>query len=70
METHEILQALPKLSTKDCVKIAETALELIHQEQKSLTKDEQKRLLEAAAKTAIEDYVPGRELIVFSEMGS
>ncbi|MBW4507614.1 MAG: hypothetical protein KME64_14035 [Scytonematopsis contorta HA4267-MV1] len=68
METREIIQALPGLSANDCLKIAEVALELINQERKSLTKDEQKRLLAAAARTAIEDYTPGSELIVFSDI--
>jgi hypothetical protein len=68
METKEIIQLLPKLSKSDCLKIAEAALELIHQEQQYLTKDEQKRLLAAAAKSAREDYAPNSELIVFSEI--
>ncbi|WP_315787111.1 hypothetical protein [Fischerella sp. JS2] len=38
METKEILQALPKLSVSDRLKIAEAALLLIRQEQQSITK--------------------------------
>lgn len=68
MEAKEILQALPSLSASDQLKIAEAALLLINQEKQPLTKDEQKRLLAAAAKTAIEDYTSGSELIVFSEI--
>ncbi|KYC38725.1 hypothetical protein WA1_36770 [Scytonema hofmannii PCC 7110] len=68
METQEILQSLPNLSIRDCLKIAEVALAIIQKEQHSLTKDEQKRVLAAAAKTAIEDYAAGSELIVFSEI--
>ncbi|MUG95717.1 hypothetical protein F7734_26520 [Scytonema sp. UIC 10036] len=61
METQEILQFLPNLSISDCLKIAEVALEIIHKEQHSLTKDERKRVLAAAVKTAIEDYAAGSE---------
>ena len=68
MKTQEILRSLPKLSTSDCLKIAEAALEIIHQEQNSLTKDEQKRVLAAAAKTAKRDYAAGSQLIAFSEI--
>jgi hypothetical protein len=68
METQEILTTLPKLTTRDCLKIAETALEIISKEQNSLTTDEQKRVLAAAAKTAIQDYAPGSSLIAFSEI--
>lgn len=62
------MRSLPNISKRDCLKIAEVALEIIQKEQHSLTKDEQKRVLEAAAKTALEDYAAGRELIVFSEI--
>ncbi|MBA3924617.1 MAG: hypothetical protein H0X31_24115 [Nostocaceae cyanobacterium] len=67
METQEILRNIPKLSTSDCLKIAEAALEIIQQE-KNLTKDEQKRLLAAAAQTAIQYYSAGSPLIAFSEI--
>lgn len=68
MEAKEILQVLPQLSTDDKLKIVELALQLVNQEQKSLTSNEQKRLLAAAAKTAIDDYAEGSELLVFSEI--
>jgi len=68
METQEIIRTLAKLSTSDCLKIAVAALEIIHQEQKSLTKDEQKLILAATAKTAVQDYVAGSPLIAFSEI--
>jgi hypothetical protein len=53
MKTKEILQALPKLSVSDRLKIAEAALLLIRQEQQSITKEEQKHQLAIAAMTAI-----------------
>lgn len=68
MEAKDILQVLPNLSTDDKLKIVELALQLVNQEQQSLTSDEQKRLLAAAAKTAIDDYTEGSELLVFSEI--
>lgn len=68
METKEILQVLPQLSVDDKLKIVELALQLVNLEQQSLTSNEQKRLLAAAAKTAIDDYVEGSELLVFSEI--
>jgi hypothetical protein len=68
METQEIIRTLPKLSTSDCLKIAEAALAVVHQEQNFFTKDEQERVLAAAAKTALADYAPGSELIAFSEI--
>lgn len=63
-----LIRTLPKLSISDCLKIAEAALAVIHQEQSSLTKDEQKRALAAAAKTAVPDYAAGSQLIAFSEI--
>ncbi|MCF2147852.1 hypothetical protein IQ276_015765 [Desmonostoc muscorum LEGE 12446] len=68
METKQILNTLPQLSITDCLKIAEAALEIIHQKQNNLTEEEQKRALAAAAKTAIQDYAPGSQLLVFSEI--
>jgi hypothetical protein len=68
METQEIIITLPKLSISDCLKIAEAALAVIHQEQNFLTKDEQKRALAAAAKIAVADYTAGSQLIAFSEI--
>jgi len=68
METQELIRNLSNLSASDCLKIAEAALKIIHQEENSLTKDEQKRVLAAAAKTAIQDYAAGSSLIAFSEI--
>lgn len=68
MEAKDILQVLPNLSTDDKLKIVELALQLVNKEEQSLTSDEQKRLLAAAAKTAKDDYVEGSELLVFSEI--
>lgn len=68
MEAKDILQVLPHLSTDDKLRIVELALQLVNQEQQSLTSDEQKRLLAAAAKTAKDDYAEGSELLVFSEI--
>lgn len=68
MEAKEILQVLPHLSTDDKLKILELALQLVNQEEQSLTSDEQKRLFAAAAKTAKDDYAEGSELLVFSEI--
>jgi hypothetical protein len=68
MQIKEILQALPSLSISDRLKIAESALQLVLQEKRSLTKDEEKRQLTLAAVTAIADYAPGSELNIFSDL--
>lgn len=68
METQEILKLFPKLSVSERLIIVEAALELIHQEQTSLSLIEQKRQLRAAAIMAIDDYALDSELIVFSEL--
>ncbi|MBD2614179.1 MAG: hypothetical protein RMY62_027550 [Nostoc sp. ZfuVER08] len=68
MQIKEILQALPSLSISDRLKIAESALQLVLQEKHSLTKHEQKYQLTLAAMTAIEDYTPGSELNIFSDL--
>jgi hypothetical protein len=68
METQEILQSLPKLSINERLKIAEFALQLVNQQQKFLTKEQQKYQLALAAITAIEDYANDGELNVFSDL--
>jgi hypothetical protein len=68
METQEIIQALADLSASDRLKIAEAALQLVRQQQNSLTQDEQKRQLTLAAMTAVADYAPNSELNVFSDL--
>ncbi|MBV6627077.1 MAG: hypothetical protein KI793_29760 [Rivularia sp. (in: Bacteria)] len=66
METSQIIQVLPNLSTSERLQIAEAALLLIRKEQDSLTKEEQKQQLALAAMTAIADYTPGGELDIFN----
>ncbi|WP_225225538.1 hypothetical protein [Komarekiella delphini-convector] len=50
------------------MKIAESAFQLVLQEQNSLTKDQQKRQLVLAAITAIADYELGSELNIFYDL--
>lgn len=66
MKTQKILEVLPNLSHEDRLIIVEAALKLINQE-KELSRTEQKRQLQAAAMMAISDYAPGSELLAFSE---
>ncbi|MEO1427664.1 MAG: hypothetical protein AAFS12_02360 [Cyanobacteria bacterium J06632_19] len=68
METSQIIQVLPNLSTSERLQIAEAALLLIRKEQDLLTREEQKQQLELAAMTAIADYNPGGELDIFSSI--
>ncbi len=68
METTKIIQALPKLSTSERLKIAEAALLLIRKEQHSLSIEEQKQQLALTAMIAIADYTPGGELDIFSSI--
>jgi hypothetical protein len=65
METKEILKILPTLTNSDRLTIAEMALQLIQQEHNSLTQEQAKRQLAAAALSAISDYAPDSELLVF-----
>lgn len=67
MKTQEILQVLPDLSLEDRLTIVEAALRLINQEKK-LSRTEQKRQLQAAAMMAVSDYAPESTLLVFSEL--
>lgn len=55
MKTQEILQILPNLSLEDRLTIVEAALQLINQEKK-LSRADQKRQLKAAAMMAVSDY--------------
>lgn len=68
MKTAEILQALPHLSVSDRLKVAETALHLIQQEQQGLTKEQQRQQMAIAAMTAVSDYSTDSELIVFTDL--
>ncbi|MDB9310472.1 hypothetical protein PN471_17945 [Aphanizomenon sp. CS-733/32] len=68
METQAILKSLPKLSINERLKIAEFALQLVNEQQKFLTKEQQKHQLALAAITAIEDYANDGELNVFSDL--
>jgi hypothetical protein len=68
MKTAEILQALPHLTVSDRLKVAETALHLIRQEQQGLTKEQQKQQMAIAAMTAVSDYSTDSELIVFTDL--
>lgn len=68
MKTAEILQALPHLAISDRLKIAETALQLIQQDQQNLTREQRRQQMAIAAMTAISDYSPGSELTVFTAL--
>ncbi|PZV11683.1 MAG: hypothetical protein DCF22_13925 [Leptolyngbya sp.] len=68
MKTSEILQALSHLTISDRLKVAETALHLIQQEQQGLTKEQQRQQLAIAAMTAVSDYSTNSELIVFTDL--
>ncbi|MBW4579949.1 MAG: hypothetical protein KME42_10305 [Tildeniella nuda ZEHNDER 1965/U140] len=66
METADILQALPHLTVRDRLKIAEVAFQLVQQEQHSLTNTQRREQLAIAAMSAIDDYAPGSELTTFT----
>jgi hypothetical protein len=68
MNTADILQALPNLPPSERLTIAQKALQLTDEEQQSLTQAERRQQLAIAAATAISDYEPGSELLVFSEL--
>lgn len=68
MKTADILQALPHLSVSDRLKVAETALHLIQQEQQGLSKEQQRQQMAIAAMTAVSDYSTDSELIVFTDL--
>lgn len=68
MKTAEILQALSHLTISDLLKVAETALHLIRQEQQGLTREQQRQQMAIAAMTAVSDYSTDSELIVFTNL--
>jgi hypothetical protein len=68
METTEILQSLPHLTIQDRLKIAETAMQLVQQEQKSMSQEQRRQQMAIAAINAVSDYLPGSELIVFTDL--
>lgn len=68
METADILKALPNLSVNDRLAIAEKALQLSHEEQRSLTQTQRRQQLAIAATSAISDYTPGCELLAFADL--
>lgn len=68
MKTAEILQALSHLTIGDRLKVAETALHLIRQDQQGLTKEQQRQQMAIAAMTAVSDYSSDSELIVFTDL--
>ena len=70
MNTAEILQALTYLPTSDRLKIAETALQLIAQDQELLTKEQRRRQMEIAALSAVSDYSSDPELTIFTDLDS
>lgn len=69
METADILKALPSLLVNDRLAIAEKALQLSHEEQRSLTQTQRRHQLAIAATSAISDYTPGSELLAFADLG-
>jgi hypothetical protein len=66
MDTADILQALPHLTVRDRLKVAEVAFQLVQQEQHGLTKAQRREQLAIAAMSAIDDYAPGSELTAFT----
>ncbi len=66
METADILQALPHLTVRDRLKVAEVAFQLVQQEQHGLTSAQRQQQLVVAAMSAIDDYAPGSELTTFT----
>lgn len=67
METIKILEALPRLSIEDQLKIAEAPLELVRKEQ-TLTKQQRSQRLAVEALAALDDYESEPELTVFTEL--
>lgn len=68
METQEILHVLPRLTVKELLAIVEAALQLVQQERQNLTLEERKQHVAMAAMSAIEDYLPGSDLLAFSDL--
>ena len=67
METAAILQALPRLTIDQRLEIADAALRLVYQEQ-HFTRDQRRQQMAIAAMSAVNDYAPGSELIVFTRL--
>jgi hypothetical protein len=67
MNTTEILQSLPNLTISDRLKIAETALFLVQQEQ-PLTMEQRRQQMAIAALAAVADYSSDRELTAFTAL--
>ena len=70
MNTTKILQILPKLSNSDRLKIAQEALRLTQQDNKTLTEEEIKQQWSIAATEALEDYTFDEELTAFTVLDS
>jgi hypothetical protein len=70
METQEILHVLPKLNINELLAIIEMALRLVQEERYRLTPEERKQQVVMAAISAIEDYLPGSDLLAFSDLES
>jgi hypothetical protein len=68
MGTSEILQSLPLLTTTDQLKIAETALHLVQQAPKNLTRDQRRQQMAMAAMAAVEDYSSTSDLTAFTAL--
>lgn len=68
MNTSDILKALPTLPVDDRLAIAQQALQLNSEEQRSLTQTQRQQQLAIAAATAISDYAPGSDLLAFSDL--
>lgn len=68
METQEILHVLPRLTVKELLEIVKAALQLVQQERQNLTSEERKQQVAMAAMSAIEDYLPGSDLLAFSDL--
>ncbi len=68
METVDILKALPSLSVNDQLAIAEKALQLSHEECRSLTQTQRRPQLAITAASAISDYTPGSERLTFADL--
>lgn len=68
MNTTKILKILPKLSNSDRLKIAQEALRLTQQDNKTLTEEEIKQQWSIAATEALEDYTSDEELTVFTSL--
>lgn len=68
METQKILHVLPRLTVKELLEIVEAALQLVQQERQHLTPEERKQQVVMSATSAIEDYLPGSDLLAFSDL--